>query len=494
MSAVDAPDTHYAVRPDGKNIAYQVFGQGPEDLVFCWGWVSHLDLQWSNPDMARFFELLAESCRVTVFDKLGTGLSDPVDRVSTLEDRVIDVLTVMDAAGCERATIFGESEAGPTALLFANMYPRRTKGLIVYGSLANGSPDDEELVVLGITRERIERKWREMESVVTDWGKGRSLELLAPNALGVPLARRAMATYERSSVSPSMARGLIDNYKSLDVSDILHSVTVPTLVLHRAGDWIPIEFGRHLAAMIPRARFVELPGEDHMFIVGDYDLMMAETKTFVTGEAPLPATHRVLMSVLFTDIVDSTARATALGDAAWRRLLELHTEITQRMVGEQGGHFVKSTGDGILATFPGPARAIECARSLVRELQSADIPIRAGIHTGECEVIGDDIGGVAVHIGARVAALAGQGEILVSSTTKELVLGSGIEFADRGQHDLKGVPDAWRLFAVGRTSTPPRVEPAAANMTLGDRLTVKMARRMPGALRAANRLATRGAP
>lgn len=490
---MDAPDTKYAVRPDGKNLAYQTFGQGPEDLVFCWGWVSHLDLQWTNPELARFFELLAESCRVIVFDKLGTGLSDPIDHVSTLEDRVIDVTTVMDDASCERATVFGESEAGPTAILFATMYPQRVKGLIVYGSLASGSPDGPELDALGMTAAQIERKWSEIEAVVNDWGKGRSLEILAPNAVDVPLAKRAMATYERSSVSPSMARVLIDNYKAVDVTDILGSVAVPTLVLHRVGDWVPVEFGRYIAANIPSARLVELPGDDHLFIVGDYDLMLSETKGFITGDAPLPSAHRVLMSVLFTDIVDSTARATALGDASWRRVLELHAEISQRAVGQGGGQIVKSTGDGILATFSGPARAIECARSLVGELGSADIPIRAGIHTGECEVIGDDIGGVAVHVGARVAALASEGEILVSSTTKELVLGSGIEFENRGRHQLKGVPDTWSLFAVGRRSTPPRVEPAAANMTLGDRLTVRMARRMPGALRAANRLATRSA-
>lgn len=491
---MDAPDTQYAVRPDGKSLAYQAFGQGPEDLVFCWGWVSHLDLQWANPEMARFFELLAESCRVIVFDKLGTGLSDPIDHASTLEDRVVDVVTIMDAVGCERATVFGESEAGPTALLFATMFPQRVKGLIVYGSLASGSPSDAELDALGMTAAQVERKWIEMEAVVRDWGKGRSLEILAPNAVDLPLARRTMATYERSSVSPSMARVIIENYKALDVTDILSSVTVPTLVLHRVGDWVPIEFGRYLAANIPTARFVELPGEDHMFIVGDYELMLSETTAFITGDAPSPSAHRVLMSVLFTDIVNSTARATALGDGAWRRLLELHSEISQRTVSRGGGQVVKSTGDGILATFPGPARAIECAQSLVQDLRSADIPIRAGIHTGECEVIGDDIGGVAVHVGARVASLAGEGEILVSSTTKDLVLGSGIEFDDRGQYELKGVPETWRLFAVGRTSAPPRVEPAAANMTLTDRLTVRMARRMPGALRAANRLVTRSAP
>jgi class 3 adenylate cyclase len=373
------------------------------------------------------------------------------------------------------------------------MYPHRVKGLIVYGSLASGSPSKQELDALGMTAAQVQRKWNEMEAVVSDWGKGRSLEILAPNAVDIPLAKRRMATYERSSVSPSMARVLIDNYKAVDVTDLLSSIAVPTLVLHRVGDWVPIEFGRFLAANIPGARLVELPGEDHMFIIGDYDLMLSETKRFVTGDAPVLSAHRVLMSVLFTDIVNSTARATALGDAAWRRLLELHTEISRRTIAHGGGQLVKNTGDGVLATFPGPARAIECAEELVRELRSAGIPIRAGIHTGECEIIDDDIGGVAVHIGARVASLAGEGEILVSSTTKELVLGSGIEFDDRGHHELKGVPDTWRLFAVGHRSIPPRVEAAAANMTLSDRLTVRMARRMPAVLRAANRLVERNA-
>jgi class 3 adenylate cyclase len=359
--------------------------------------------------------------------------------------------------------------------------------------LASGSPSVEVLDDLGLTTAQIERMWEEIEDVTSDWGKGRTLELLAPNVVDLPMAKRSMATYERSSVSPSMARVLIENYKAVDVTDILSSVAVPTLVLHRVGDWMPIEFGRYVAAHIEGARFVELSGEDHMFMVGDYGLMLSEMTRFVTGDAPLLPAHRVLMSVLFTDIVNSTARAMSEGDASWRRLLERHAEISQSTVVRGGGRVVKSTGDGVLATFPGPARAIACAQVLMRELREAGIPIRAGIHTGECEVIGDDIGGVAVHVGARVAAVAGQGEILVSSTTKDLVLGSGIEFDDRGDHDLKGVPEKWRLFAVGHRTSPPRVAPAAANMTVADRLTVRMARRMPGALRAASRLATRSA-
>jgi class 3 adenylate cyclase len=490
---MDNPETRYALRRDGLNIAYQVFGDGLIDLVFCWGFISHLDLQWGNPDLVRFYERLARFSRVIVFDKLGTGLSDPIDHVATLEDRVEDIRAVMDAAGSERAGLFGESEAGPTAILFATMHPERVSSLVVYGSIVKGTLTDEDSVELGITAEAVERKWAEMDEVLAHWGQGRSLELLAPSAVSNPLIRRTIGTFERSSVSPSVASALIGVYRGVDVTGILDALRTPTLVLHRKGDWVPVEYGRYLGSHIAGSRYVELEGNDHAFFLGDTNSILDEVRRFMTGTEAPAISDRALVSLLFTDIVDSTARAASMGDTAWRQLLERHFEVAFRLVEEFDGRVVKSTGDGIFAVFSGPARAINCATAILARLGDFGIVIRAGIHTGECEVMGDDIGGLAVHVGARVSALAKPGEVLVSSTVKELVIGSGIEFQDRGRHELKGVPDTWQVFAVGGQAKIAVVEPPSSQMTLGDRLTVRLARLAPGALRAAGRFASREA-
>jgi class 3 adenylate cyclase len=489
---MDVPDTQYALRRDGSSVAYQVFGRGPINLVFCWGFISHLDLQWANYEVVRFYERLASFSRVIVFDKSGTGLSDPIDHVATLEDRVEDIGAVMDAANLERAVLFGESEAGPTAILFATMYPERVSGLVVFGSIVKGTLSEEDAEEMGIDAALVESKWAEMDDVIRDWGKGRSLELLAPSVADVALMKRGTGTLERSSVSPSMARALMGVYREIDITGILDAIRAPVLVLHRRDDWVPVQFGRYLASHVEGARYVELEGGDHAFFLGDTNAILEEAQRFLTGKEAPAHSDRALFTVLFTDIVDSTALAASHGDAAWRTILERHFEVASLLVAEFEGRVVKSTGDGVLAVFAGPARAIHCATRMLSDLGDLGVVLRAGIHTGECEVMGDDIGGIAVHVGARVCALAQGGEVLVSSTVKELVIGSGIEFSDRGRHELKGVPDTWHLFGVGGQSQVARLEPPSAQMTRGDRLMVRLARRAPGPMRAAGRLAGRG--
>jgi class 3 adenylate cyclase len=492
---MEVPKTRYATRSDGVNIAYQVLGEGPLDVVFCAGFVSHLDLQWANPGITHFFRRLTSFSRLALYDKAGTGVSDPISHVSTLEERVDEIRTVMDAAGMERAALFGESEGGPAAMLFAATYPERTAGLILYGSFAKGSPTAEELREAGISPADVEAKVAEFEAVLDHWGEGRLLDVFAPSIAATQAARRAFATFERASVSPRMARGLQASVEQIDVTGVLSAISAPVLVLHRRDDWIDIAAGRDLAANIPGARLIELEGTDHAYFTQDSDAIIDHVERFFTGSTATAEPDRVLATVLFTDIVDSTARAAKLGDSRWRGLLERHDALIRGHVEASGGRVIKSTGDGALATLPGPARAVRCARDLLREVGELDLELRAGVHTGECEAIGDDIGGLAEHIGARVAASARPGEVLVSSTVKDLVVGSGLRFDDRGEHDLKGVPGSWRLYALADSAADTQaVDAAAAHMTAGDRVTVRLARRAPGLLRAIGRVTLRERP
>ena len=495
---MQTPDTLYAERPDGVTIAYQVLGDGPLDLVFCFGFISHLDLQWTNPAMARFFRRLASFSRLALYDKAGTGLSDPVPRISTLEERMEEIRTVMDAAGMERAALFGESEGGPSAILFTATCPERVTALVLYGSFSGRLPTElshaqrELAAAYGVTPEIAARKDGEMAEVLASWGRGGIVDLFMPSLAANKAARRGMALFERASVSPRMARALNDAVQRIDVSAAAASVSVPTLVMHRREDWIPVGAGRYLADIIPGARFVELEGTDHAYCTQDYDAILDETQRFLTGTSGIGEPERVLTTVLFTDIVDSTAHAATLGDARWRELLERHDALVREHVESAGGRVVKSTGDGALACFAGPARAIRCAQDLLGAVQELGLEARAGVHTGECEAIGDDLGGLAVHIGARVAAKAQPGEVLVSSTVTDLVVGSGLAFSDRGEHELKGVPGTWRIYALARaTPAEPPLEPAADQMTAADRATVRVARRAPGVLRAISRLSMR---
>jgi pimeloyl-ACP methyl ester carboxylesterase len=440
---VDQPQTHYAKGPGG-NIAYQVVGDGPMDLVIVPGWFSHIDMQWDDPLWRAYIGEFATFARVILYDKCGTGLSDPVDGVPTVENRADDLRAVVDAAGCERAALFGFSEGGMISLLFAATYPERVRALVLYGTGAGGPPDRLDAA----TQQRAFDVVTRMRATIDHWGEGQTLDWAAPSLCGDADARRATGALERAAMSPKMALiTWMAVLRQLDMPDIIGGIRVPTLVLHRRHDAIPIELGRDLAARLRGARLVELDGVDHIPWVGDYKSVVGETEEFLTGQRHEHPPDRVLATVMFTDIVDSTRHAAELGDQRWRELLERHDEIAHAEIDSFQGRFVKDTGDGLLATFDGPTRAVLCATALAERMPRIGVHIRSGLHTGECVRRHQDIGGIAVHIAARIASKATAGEVLVSNTVKELVYGSGISFEDRGAHDLRGVPGEWRLFA-----------------------------------------------
>jgi class 3 adenylate cyclase/alpha-beta hydrolase superfamily lysophospholipase len=489
---VQPPRTQYVER-DGISIAYQVLGDGPIDLLISPGFVSHLDLQWTDPGVSRFFMRLASFSRLIMYDKPGTGLSDPVVQLPTLEERVADIEAVLDAAGSERAALFGISEGGPTSVLLAAMRPQRITSLILYGTFAKHpmfrfAPSSD-----GVAPS--EDGGKELADMLAHWGDDVDgfMSIFAPSVTLNEAQRRAWGMFTRAAASPRMARALIEVVERIDIRDVLPSVGVPTLVLHVEGDRVvPIEAGRELADAIPGARLVTFPGIDHNFWI--IDGLIEEIERFVTGAVHRAEPDRILASVLFTDIVGSTTRAAELGDRAWREVLERHDELVNRSVSEHGGRVVKHIGDGALSAFDGPAMAMRCAETLNEGVSELGIQLRSGIHTGECEAIGEDLGGLAVHIGARVGALAEPGEILVSSTVKELVVGSDMQFSDHGEHELKGVPGSWHLYALGEERTPQvELDGAAGYMRRSDRVAVTLARRMPRAMRLAGQLAARGA-
>jgi pimeloyl-ACP methyl ester carboxylesterase len=436
-------ETRYA-DSDGVSIAFQVHGEGPLDLVFVPGFVSHVELFWDDPLTAGFLRRLASFARVVIWDKRGQGLSDRTGRPPTLEDSMDDLEAVLAAAGCERPAIFGVSEGGPMSALFAATHPDRIASLVLYGTYARmlRAPDFPP----GIPLEALSR-WGEI--VKRDWGGPVGVGLWAPSAEGDADFERWWSRLLRYGTSPSGAVSLMDLYREIDVRSVLPAIDVPTLVLQRRDDRISsVGQGRYLAEAIPGASYVELGGADHLPIAGDQDELLDEVEEFLVGSRRGTEPERALATVLFTDIVGSTERAAALGDRAWRQLLERHDAAVRRQLDLYRGREVKTMGDGFLATFDGPARAIRCARALQEDVERLGLEVRAGIHTGEVELIGDDVGGMAVNIGARIGALAGPGEVLVSSTVRELVVGSGLEFADRGSQTLKGAPGEWRLFAV----------------------------------------------
>jgi pimeloyl-ACP methyl ester carboxylesterase len=438
-----AGDVKYA-RSGDASIAYRVEGDGPFTLVTAPGFVSHMEALQELPEMARVLERLASFSRLIVFDKREQGLSDRVGRPPTIEEMVDDLTAVMDATDTERAAILGVSEGAAMALMFAATHPDRCTHLAIWCGFARmgEAPDYPE----GLPHEGIDDFGAVLQR---DWGGPVAMGIFAPSRADDAGVRDWWAHLLRSGTSPASAAALISLYKELDVRQALPLITAPTLVMHRTGDRaIPLPLGRYIADHIEGARFVEFPGADHLIATQDPDAIVDEVQEFLTGEKPARAPERMLATVLFTDIVDSTATAAKLGDRSWRELLDRHDALVRARVENHQGRVVKTTGDGVLAVFDGPTRAIESARAIVAAAPSLGIEVRAGLHSGECELRGDDLGGMAVHIGARVSARAEPGEVLVSSTLKDLVVGSGIEFDDRGTAELKGVPGEWRLYAL----------------------------------------------
>jgi pimeloyl-ACP methyl ester carboxylesterase len=427
------------------NIAYGVVGDGPVDLVWVPGWVSNLEISWDDPSYARFLDRLASFSRLIVFDKRGTGLSDrvPISELPTIEQRMDDVRAVMDAVGSERAVLFGASEGGPMCTVFAATYPERTQALIMYGAYAtfldlDGHP-------WGWGRESVEQWLVTLEELWDDLSP--TLYLWAPSMADDPAARRYWTRFIRMAASPAAVAAFTRMNVEIDIRDILPSVRVPTLVIHRAEDrLVDVGAGRYLAEHIPGARYVELPGHDHLWWWEDPERILGEVEEFVTGARPAAEHERILATVMFTDVVGSTERAASMGDRRWRDLLENHNTIVRSELVHFRGREVDTAGDGFLATFDGPARGIRCGMAIAERVRQIGLEVRVGLHTGELEVAGDHVRGIAVHTGARVAAFAGPGEVLVSSTVKDLVAGSGLNFEDRGVHALKGVPGRRRLY------------------------------------------------
>jgi class 3 adenylate cyclase/alpha-beta hydrolase superfamily lysophospholipase len=439
------PETRYAKSGD-VHFAYQVVGEGAVDLVLVHGWVSHLEHQWEDPSLARFLDRLASFSRLILFDKRGTGLSDRVadSALPTLEQRMDDVRAVMDAAGSTRAALFGVSEGGPLSALFAATYPMRTSALIMYGAYAKWIRDAD--YPWAPSREDHEAAFKAYEE---HWGTPIGLKVLAPSVASDERWRQWWGQHQRLSASPGAGVTLYRMNVEIDIRQILPTIRVPTLILHRLGDRLVNPAGaKYMAGQIPSAKYVELPGEDHIAWIGEVDILLAEIQEFVTGVRPASEVDRILATVLFVDIVGSTDRAAALGDARWRDLMDNYQQQVGKEVARLGGRVINTAGDGVFASFDGPARAIRCACAVRDAVAALGLTVRSGLHTGECEVDGDKIAGIAVHIGARVAAHAAPGEILLSGTVKDLVAGSGLRFVDRGSHTLKGVAGRWRLFAV----------------------------------------------
>ena len=440
------PTTKYATSGH-LNIAYQVFGDGPRDLVYVPGWISNIELMWDDPVLASILRRLGTFARVITFDKRGTGMSDrlPLDQLPELEERMDDVRAVMDAVGSERATLFGHSEGGSMSCLFAATYPERTEGLILASTYAKRIWSEDHPWA-PTPEERAE----EITAVEAHWGDP---DHLSPYMLGDrggdQAFREWVARYFRMSATPKAAGQLLRMNTQMDTRSTLPLIQAPALLLYRTLDEdVDVEEGRWMASQIPNAKFVELPGDAHLFWAVDPQEFVDEIEEFVTGQREAADPERGLATVLFTDIVDSTKRAAELGDQAWRSLLERHDRVTREELQRWRGVERAHTGDGMLATFDGPARAVRAAQAIGDAVRGMGIEVRAGVHTGEIEIVGANVAGLGVHLGARVASLAGAGEVVVSRTVKDLVVGSQLQFESRGIHDLKGVPGEWEVFAV----------------------------------------------
>jgi pimeloyl-ACP methyl ester carboxylesterase len=440
---MEPPPTQYA-KSGLVHIAYQVAGQGPLDLVLVPGIFTNIDYQWEEPSVAAFLQRLMSFSRLVLFDPRGTGLSDRAPELPTLEQQMDDVNAVLDAVGSERAAFLGVSQGGPMAVLYAATYPQRASALVLYATYSCARGDED--FPWGRSEEWLE-EW--VQALEYDWGTGVLLRQLAPSRADDEYFRRWWARFERYSSAPGNALAYFRMNVQIDVRPILSTIKVPTLILHRSGDTFrPPGTSRYIAERIPGARYVDLPGIDHLPYVGDGDAIADEIQEFLTGMRPAPEPDRILATVVFTDIVGSTQQAAALGDRRWRALLEHHRTLVRKELQRFRGREVDTAGDGFLATFDGPARAIRCSMAIQEAVQEIGLAVRAGVHTGEIELMDGGVGGIAVHIAARVAALAGAGQVLASSTVKDLVAGSGMHFEDFGIHELKGVPGEWRLYSA----------------------------------------------
>ena len=492
-----APETRYARKGD-ISIAYQVVGDGPIDLVLSSGIVSHMALMWSDPQANAMFRRITSFCRLVMFDKPGTGLSDPVSGPPSAEQRMEDIRVVMDTVGLEHASIWGFSEGGMPSMLFAATQPERCDALVL---LETGPKWDWAPDYLVEEQATIDAVWAVMEERFPRWGDGGIAgELWAPSASSGPGASQVWGSAERICASPGMAMAALNATRDVDVRAALPGISVPTLIIHRENSFVPVCMSRHLAREIQGAKYVELQGQDHLPWVGDWEPIVDEMEEFLTGARHTAHPDRPLATILFTDIVSSTKQASDLGDERWHALVDRHDDIIRAEIDRYGGRPIKTLGDGFLAVFEGPAKAIRAARAMADAVRPLGIEIRAGVHTGECERQAEDLSGIAVNVAARIVAHAGAGEVLVSSTVRELVLGSGIEFVERGTYTLKGVPDEWHLFAVtgdGRTDARPvsEVSPEVAALTPGpmdtmrprDRALLAAAHRSPGLLRTLGR-------
>jgi class 3 adenylate cyclase len=439
----DPSEIRYA-RAGELNIAWQEWGDGPLELVAVGGPANNIEIAWEDAGMRRYLERLGTFARVVAFDRRGTGLSDPVTVAPTLEQYGEDLTAVTAAAGMTRHALIGGSEAGRMCILYAASFPERVTSLVLHGTSPDGS-----IVLPEPVRERA------LEIIEGSWGRGDMLELFAPAHAHDPAARAYMGRIERFSASPGMARRLVELSAQTDVSNVLGAVRVPTLVVGRTEDrFAPLHAVRAMAEAIPDARFVELPGSANVPWLDDSDALLDEVEEFLTGHRPSREPDRVLATILFTDICGSTAHAARLGDAAWRSVLAEHDRLVREVLATHRGREIKTLGDGFLATFDGPARGVRCAAEISERVRALGLQVRAGLHTGEVEVLPGDIAGVAVHIAQRISDVARADEVLVSRTVHDLVVGSGLRFAAHGRHDLPGVPDEWDLYAVAHRSLP----------------------------------------
>jgi class 3 adenylate cyclase/pimeloyl-ACP methyl ester carboxylesterase len=443
---MNRPQTQY-VKTDEGYVAYQVFGEGQPDILFVTNWSTNLEVMWEEPSLARYFERLASFGRVICFDKRGTGVSDPVplSALPTLEEWMDDARVVMDAVDSRYAAIIGDTEGGVMAILFAATYPERASSLVLVNAFARMLRDED--YPIGIPLSSMDKLANRFEE---SWGTSIMLEVTAPSMARDERFVEWFTRYQRLAMPPGAAATMFRWVLRVDVRSVLPSIAAPTLVIHRADNaYYRPTFGRYLAQSISGAEYVEIPGTDAYPFHGEgSEQVIEEIQAFLTGARTPPQPDRVLATILFTDIVDSTERAVQVGDTRWRDLLETHDKVSRQLIAQFRGRVIRSTGDGILAIFDGPARAIRCAKLIVDAISDLGLELRSGLHTGEVELQGEEIGGIAVHIAARVMAAASGREVLVSRTVKDLVVGSGINFGDRGEHALKGVPGTWQLFSL----------------------------------------------